>query len=73
MNFKVDDRVKLTLTEKLTIDDTTRSINMWISYDPVKLDNYLIKNPKYFLNPHGQLTLKKTLNEIKKRNSKGSS
>jgi hypothetical protein len=61
--LRFEDKIKYPLNAKLTIDEVTRSVNMWINIDPFKLRNYLNANPNITLNAHGELTLKKKLNE----------
>jgi hypothetical protein len=61
--YRIDDRRKYTLTEKLTIDDTTKSVIQWINTKPITLQKYLNMNPGIVLNAHGNVTLKKKLNE----------
>jgi len=56
-------RRKVTLTEKVTIDNETKSIISWINSKPITLQKYLLANPDIKLNPHGEVTLKKKLNE----------
>lgn len=56
-------RRKVTLTEKLTIDNQTKSVINWINSKPFSLHKYLLANPDIKLNPHGEVTLKKKLNE----------
>ena len=72
--YKITDRIKITMTEKVNIDGVTKSVIQWINSDPIVLDRYLYKNPHLKLNPHGELSLKKKLNEKDERsNTKRSS
>ena len=59
--------------DKLTIDDTTRSISSWLTYDPGKLQTYFLNNANEFLSDNLKLELKKRLNESKKQNTRRSS
>lgn len=70
--MRITDRVKITMTEKVTINDVTKSVVQWINTNPTILASYLHKNPGFKLNAHGELTLKKKLNENKGENTKRS-
>ena len=70
--FRITDKVKYTLTAKLAIGDKTQSIITWINSNPVLLQRHLIKTPSIKLNPHGEVTLKKKLNEDTGSNTKRS-
>lgn len=61
--IRFDDRKKYTLTEKMTIEDTTKSVIQWINTAPFTLNKHLKTNPGITLNAHGNITLKKKLNE----------
>jgi hypothetical protein len=61
--FRTDDRIKYALNDKLTIDGETKSVITWINLKPITLNKFLNTNPSVTLNPHGNLTLKKKLNE----------
>lgn len=63
--FRLNDKKKYTLTEKITIDDETKSVIQWINSKPITLRKYLNMNPGIMLNAHGNLTLKKKLHEKK--------
>lgn len=61
--FRTDDRIKYALNDKLTIDGETKSVITWINLKPITLNKFLNTNPSVTLNAHGNLTLKKKLNE----------
>lgn len=61
--YRLDDRKKYTLTEKMTIDGETKSVIQWINTKPITLNKHLNINPNIVLNAHGDITLKKKLNE----------
>ena len=61
--FRIDDKIKYAMNEKLTINDETKSVISWINYHPITLNKFLNTNPSVTLNAHGNLTLKKKLNE----------
>ena len=61
--FRTDDRIKYALNDKLTIDNETKSVITWINLKPITLNKFLNTNLSVTLNAHGNLTLKKKLNE----------
>jgi hypothetical protein len=67
------ERKKYLPKDKLTIDDTTRTISSWLTYDPGKLQTYFLNNPNEFLSDTLKLELKKRLNESKKQDTRRSS
>lgn len=69
-----EERNKLIPGDKLTINDTTRTITSWLTYDPVTLDSYIQRTPGTMLSKHMELELKrKLLNDSKRQNTRRSS
>ena len=69
-----EERRKLIPGDKLQIKGTVRTINSWLTYDPVTLDNYIQRNPGTMLSKHMELELKnKLLNDTKRQNTRRSS
>lgn len=69
-----EERFKLIPGDKLEINGVTRSITSWLTYDPVSLDNYILRTPGAMLSKHMELELKnKLLNDSKRQNTRRSS
>lgn len=68
--MRFEDRKKYWPGDKLTIDDTTRTISSWLSYNPAKLQSYFLTHRSEVLSKNLQLELKKRLNESKRKDTR---
>lgn len=67
--FRIE-KIKLTPSDKLTIDGITKSVLQWVKHDPHIIQNFIRQNrEEYALSAHLQLELKATLNEQNKRSN----